>query len=71
MPEIPEIEGLLAFLAPRIVGQRVADIQVAAISAVKTADPPIFALRGCEVIGLQRHGKFVVIDVVDEHCHSL
>ncbi len=66
MPEIPEIEGLLAFLAPRIVGQRVADIQVAAISAVKTADPPIFALRGCEVIGLQRHGKFVVIDVVDE-----
>lgn len=66
MPEIPEIEGLLAFLAPRIVGQRVADIQVAAISAVKTADPPIFALRGCEVLGLQRHGKFVVIDVVDE-----
>ncbi len=66
MPEIPEIEGLLSFLEPRIVGQRVADIQVAAISAVKTADPPIFAIRGTEVVGLQRHGKFLVIDVVDE-----
>lgn len=66
MPEIPEIEGLLAFLEPRIVGTRVADVQVAAISAIKTADPPIFALRGMTVTGLQRRGKFVVLDLVDD-----
>jgi formamidopyrimidine-DNA glycosylase len=65
MPEIPEIEGVLAFLRPRIVGQRVADIQVAAISAIKTADPPIFAVRGTTVVDLQRRGKFLVIDLVD------
>ena len=62
MPEIPEIEGLLAFLTPRISGTRVADVQVAAISAIKTADPPIFALRGLDVVGLQRRGKFLVVD---------
>lgn len=71
MPEIPEIEGLLAYLQPRIVGQRVADVQVAAISAIKTADPPIFALRGDEVVGLQRLGKFVVIDLVDDDGEAL
>ena len=66
MPEIPEIEGLLAFLTPRISGTRVADVQVAAISAIKTADPPIFALRGLDVVGLQRRGKFLVVDLVSQ-----
>lgn len=66
MPEIPEIEGLLAYLRSRIIGAHVADVQVAAISAIKTADPPIFALRGMTVTDVQRRGKFLVIELVDE-----
>lgn len=65
MPEIPEIEGLLAYLAPRITGTRISAVQVAAISAIKTADPPITALRGCRVLSLRRFGKFLVFDLVD------
>lgn len=71
MPEIPEIEGLLAYLEPRVVGQRVADVQVAAISAIKTADPPVFGLRGDLVVGLQRRGKFLVFELVDDDAQPL
>ncbi|MEI2716620.1 MAG: DNA-formamidopyrimidine glycosylase family protein [Candidatus Nanopelagicales bacterium] len=65
MPEIPEIEGLLTYVTPRLSGSVITDVQVGAISAIKTADPPVSALRGCRVIGLQRFGKFLVLDLVD------
>lgn len=64
MPEIPEVEGLVAFLGPLVTGQRLADIQVAAISAIKTADPPITAVRGDTVTGVRRRGKFLIWDLV-------
>lgn len=64
MPEIPEVEGLVAFLEPRLGGQRIADLQVAAISAIKTADPPITSVRDNTVLGVRRRGKFLVWDLV-------
>ncbi len=63
MPEIPEIEGLVAFLTPRLVGNRVADVQVAAISAIKTATPPLSAIRDATVVAVGRRGKFLVLEV--------
>ena len=63
MPEIPEIEGLIAHLRPRIVDTRVADVQVGAISAIKTADPSVLSLPGCTVTGVTRAGKFLVIEL--------
>ena len=65
MPEIPEIEGLIAHLRPRIVDTRVADVQVGAISAIKTADPSVLSLPGCTVTGVTRAGKFLVIELAD------
>lgn len=65
MPEIPEIEGLVAFLSDRIVGLRFADVQVAAISAIKTADPPITGLGGARVTSVSRAGKFLLIATAD------
>ena len=57
MPEIPEIEGLLAFLTPRISGTRVADVQAAASSAIKTASPQNCEMRGLDGGGLKRSGR--------------
>ena len=62
MPEMPEVQGLVDFLAERTTGRSIARISVAAISALRTYDPPIEALHGAEITGAARHGKFVDIE---------
>jgi formamidopyrimidine-DNA glycosylase len=62
VPELPEVEALAAFLRERAVGHAVARVDVVAISALKTFDPPITALAGLTVTGASRHGKFLDID---------
>jgi formamidopyrimidine-DNA glycosylase len=59
MPELPEVEALAAFLRERAVGRTVARVEVSAISALKTYDPPITAAAGQPVTGAGRHGKFL------------
>jgi formamidopyrimidine-DNA glycosylase len=59
VPELPEVEALAAYLRERAVGHRVERIDVAAISALKTYDPPPTAVAGREVVGAGRHGKFL------------
>jgi formamidopyrimidine-DNA glycosylase len=63
VPELPEVEALAADLRGRVVGQRVQRVDVAAISALKTFDPPPTALHGQEVTGAGRHGKFLDLTV--------
>jgi formamidopyrimidine-DNA glycosylase len=67
MPELPEVEALAGFLRERAVGRIVARVDVAAISVLKTYDPPVTALAGLEVTGVTRYGKFVDIDVSGLH----
>ena len=61
MPEMPEVQGLVEFLRERLTGLRVDKATVSAINALKTYDPPLTALIGAQVIGVERHGKFVDI----------
>jgi formamidopyrimidine-DNA glycosylase len=67
MPELPEVEALASFLRERAVGRTVIRADVAAISAVKTFDPPLSALSGATVTGAGRHGKFLDLDVDGLH----
>ncbi|HEX3336940.1 MAG TPA: DNA-formamidopyrimidine glycosylase family protein [Jatrophihabitans sp.] len=67
MPELPEVEALATFLRERAVGRSVVRVDVAAINAVKTFDPPLSALGGAEVTGAARHGKFLDLDVSGLH----
>ena len=46
MPELPEVEALAGFLTEHAVGQVVARVDVAAISVLKTFDPPVDRARG-------------------------
>ena len=62
MPELPEVTGLVAFLAERLDSLAVEGVELASITVLKTFDPPPQALAGAPVDGVSRHGKFVDID---------
>lgn len=62
MPELPEVEALAQFLREHAVGAVVGRIDVAALSAIKTFDPPVTALSGRDVTGAGRWGKFLGMD---------
>ncbi|WP_433331432.1 Fpg/Nei family DNA glycosylase [Spirillospora sp. CA-294931] len=67
MPELPEVEALAGFLRERAVGHVIARIDVLAISALKTYDPPVTAFGGLTITGVARHGKFLDLDVDGVH----
>ena len=67
MPELPEVHALATDLRGRLTGRRVARIEVGAIAALKTFDPPTTALSGQVVHGALRHGKFLDLAVGDLH----
>ncbi|MDT7544319.1 MAG: formamidopyrimidine-DNA glycosylase [Actinomycetota bacterium] len=67
MPELPEVEALVAFLREHAVGRVVARIDVAGIEVLKTYDPPVTSLAGLEITGVTRHGKFLDLDVSGLH----
>jgi DNA-formamidopyrimidine glycosylase len=67
VPELPEVEALAEFLRGRTLGRVVARVDVAAISVLKTYDPPPSALAGLSVVEVRRHGKFLDLDVDGLH----
>ncbi len=60
MPEMPEVESLARWLTQRTSGLIFARLDVLAISALKTYDPPVAALVGQHVIGWSRRGKYLI-----------
>ena len=46
MPELPEVEALAGFLREHAVGAVIGRIDIAALSVLKTFDPPITELQG-------------------------
>ena len=59
MPELPEVEALADHLRRHAVGLTVKRVDVAALSVLKTFDPPITALYGQTVTGANRWGKYL------------
>ncbi|GAB3630939.1 Fpg/Nei family DNA glycosylase [Microbacterium shaanxiense] len=66
MPEMPEVQGLVAFLGERAVGRTITRTSVGAIAALKTFDPPNTALHGAEITASARRGKFIVLSCGDD-----
>jgi hypothetical protein len=62
MPELPEVEALAGFLRQHAVGAVVGRVDIAALSVLKTFDPPITALQGRDVTGAARFGKHLALD---------
>jgi formamidopyrimidine-DNA glycosylase len=67
MPELPEIEALADHLRRHAVGLTIGRIDVAALSVLKTFDPPINVLHGQTVTGANRWGKYLGMQAGDLH----
>jgi formamidopyrimidine-DNA glycosylase len=67
VPELPEVEALAAFLRENAVGRVITRVDLAAVQAIKTFDPPLSSLGGLEITGAGRHGKFLDLDVSGLH----
>ncbi|KGI69702.1 Fpg/Nei family DNA glycosylase [Mycobacterium rufum] len=67
MPELPEVEALADHLRRHAVGRTVGRVDVAALSVLKTFDPPLTALHGQEVTGANRWGKYLGLQAGDLH----
>jgi formamidopyrimidine-DNA glycosylase len=61
MPELPEVESLARFLTEKAQGKRIERAELAAISALKTYDPPLDALRGRTITSVTRQGKYLCL----------
>jgi formamidopyrimidine-DNA glycosylase len=66
MPEMPEVESLARWLTERTAGLVFARVDVLAISALKTYDPPVSALVGRAVTGWSRRGKYLIAAADDQ-----
>jgi formamidopyrimidine-DNA glycosylase len=60
MPELPDILLYLHALEPRVTGRTVKKARVISPFALRTFDPPIDAIEGLKVLGLERLGKRIV-----------
>ena len=65
MPELPEIEALADHLRRHATGRTIDRIDVAALSVLKTFDPPPSALHGRIVTGATRWGKYLGLQADD------
>jgi len=63
VPELPEIEALVDHLRRQAVGLTIGRVDVAALSVLKTFDPPINALHGQVVTRAHRWGKYLGLKV--------
>jgi formamidopyrimidine-DNA glycosylase len=59
VPELPEVQALVADLRERAVGRLIERADATEVSVLKTYDPPLTALAGLAITGAQRHGKFL------------
>lgn len=66
MPELPEVQALATGLAERLSGKRIDRCQLASFAALKTFEPPLGAVVGQTVAGVERRGKFVCIALGDD-----
>lgn len=64
MPELPEVAALAAFLDGRTAALPIRRVDVASLSVLKTAEPPYTELSGRVVAGVDRIGKYLVINTV-------
>ncbi len=60
------MEALAAYLRERAVGRTVDRLEIVAISALKTYDPPPSAVAGLEITAAGRHGKFLDVTFGEE-----
>jgi formamidopyrimidine-DNA glycosylase len=67
VPELPEVHALASDLSARLRGRTLDRLDIVAVAALKTFDPPVSDLAGSWIAGVSRHGKFLDFAVGDLH----
>jgi len=62
MPELPDIVVYVENLESRIVGRTLKQIRLLNPFLLRTATPPVAAVQGRQIVGVQRLGKRIVIE---------
>lgn len=63
MPELPEVEITARLLHGALAGAEIEYARAPGINALKTFDPPLSALAGGHVTGVERRGKHLLVRV--------
>jgi formamidopyrimidine-DNA glycosylase len=63
VPELPDIVAYLAALESRIVGRRLEAVRVASPFLLRSVDPPLREASGKKVLGVDRIGKRIVLEL--------
>ena len=64
MPELPEVETITRTLAPRLLGRRIVSAEFTCLRVLRgDPDSTAAALAGRKIRGVQRHGKFIEIQL--------
>ncbi len=63
MPELPEIEHLVRLANTYTRDSAIEGIEIGAISAIKTADPPIDSVIGATISEWTRRGKYLIAEI--------
>lgn len=66
MPELPDIVTYIRALEPRLAGRALRDIRIAHPFLLRSVDPPVAALRGKRVLGVDRLGKRIAVALEDD-----
>jgi len=66
VPELPDITVYIEALEKRILGQTLTRVQIAGLSLLRTAQPPISSVEGKKVLQLRRIGKRIAIGFEDD-----
>jgi len=67
VPELPEVQALVEFLAERTSGLAIVGVELGSISVLKTYEPAAISLQGLPVTGVTRHGKFLDLEAEGLH----
>lgn len=65
MPELPEVETIVADLRPHLTGRRIVGCELPFPTIVRYPEPEAFidAVTGMRIAGLRRRGKFILMDL--------
>ncbi|OFW61655.1 MAG: formamidopyrimidine-DNA glycosylase [Actinobacteria bacterium RBG_16_64_13] len=64
MPEIPDIEAYIEALRLRVLGEPLLGTRLSSPFLLRTVEPPLAAVAGGRVAGVERLGKRIVFEVV-------
>jgi len=68
MPELPEVETIVADLRPHLAGRTIVRCELNFPSIVRHPEPELFieAVAGMRIADVRRHGKYILMDLADD-----